>query len=245
MKRMGSCVVALVAWCALGTLPSVAGVNSGADIHLIPDEAAGDTLRYQVCVSSAVRTRVVHLVLHVPDGIRFLSWEDGEFIADPLRIGPYWDESSRSVLVALAIAGPGAVTASSGTVGTAILLRTGQPTDEVSVLEACLVDTRHREDWMATPASQIYPARRAGQDLSVPSCFAIRRVSPNPILRVTTIEFQIPRPGSDVTITFYDVTGRAVRTLVDGQRAPGYYSEVWDLSNDAGLKDTKKVIVLR
>jgi hypothetical protein len=243
-------------------LPSeAAGRNAAAMMDISAAVVTGDTLSYSVTVTSAVETRVVELLFRVPEGLRVLSWEDGEFFTDPLRIGPVFHEPTRRVLVALAVKGPGSITESSGHVGTIRLLRTGPVSEDISLVEASLVDAQDREDCLATPSSQIFPARPAARSTPAPDRFALEAVAPNPMNRIATVSFGIPRPGSAVTVKIYDVTGRAVRTLVDGQRPPGYYSEVWDLSNDGGLKvapgiyfcrmeagtfkDTKKVIVLR
>jgi hypothetical protein len=51
--------------------------------------------------------------------------------------------------------------------------------------------------------------------------------NPNPFGRETTITYIIPAT-THVTIRVYDVTGRAVRTLVDTEKASGLYNETLD-----------------
>jgi hypothetical protein len=56
---------------------------------------------------------------------------------------------------------------------------------------------------------------------------------PNPFNPATTIRYQIGAAGA-VTLRVYDVTGRLVRTLVDGQRVPGAYEARWDGRDERG-----------
>ena len=55
---------------------------------------------------------------------------------------------------------------------------------------------------------------------------------PNPFQDRTTIAYEVGRPGP-VTITVYDLLGRAVRTLVDETQPVGRYEAAWD-GRDAG-----------
>jgi hypothetical protein len=48
------------------------------------------------------------------------------------------------------------------------------------------------------------------------------RVDPNPFCRFTTMSYAIAKEGH-VTLRVYDVTGRVVRTLVNGRKEPGNY----------------------
>ena len=56
---------------------------------------------------------------------------------------------------------------------------------------------------------------------------------PNPFNPLTRITFSV-RASGDVKLRIYDVAGRALRTLVDGWRGPGEYTEVWDGRQDDG-----------
>jgi hypothetical protein len=57
----------------------------------------------------------------------------------------------------------------------------------------------------------------------VPSGFALAQNYPNPFNPATTISFQVMRAGR-VSLDVFDVRGRLVATLVDGQREPGSYT---------------------
>jgi hypothetical protein len=58
---------------------------------------------------------------------------------------------------------------------------------------------------------------------------------PNPFSSRTLILFHAGQSGP-VVLRISDVSGRVVRTLVDGFRAAGYYSVSWDGRDDAGSK---------
>lgn len=69
----------------------------------------------------------------------------------------------------------------------------------------------------------------------LPSSFALYQNYPNPFNGVSNFEFALPALGqggisemSRVTLKVYDVLGREVATLVDGERLPGRYSIRWD-----------------
>ena len=51
--------------------------------------------------------------------------------------------------------------------------------------------------------------------------------APNPFTGRTCIKYQVSMSGR-TRITVFDVTGRTVRTLVDGMQKPGVYSTSWD-----------------
>ena len=56
---------------------------------------------------------------------------------------------------------------------------------------------------------------------------------PNPFNAVTRIQFQL-QEGGPTSLIVYDLLGRRVRTLTDGERSAGSWSVVWDGRNDAG-----------
>ncbi len=60
-----------------------------------------------------------------------------------------------------------------------------------------------------------------------PGPFLLEQNQPNPFKGTTTIAFELARPAS-TRLTIYDVAGRAVRTLVDGERLAGRHEVLWD-----------------
>ncbi|MBD3162892.1 MAG: T9SS type A sorting domain-containing protein, partial [Candidatus Eisenbacteria bacterium] len=60
-----------------------------------------------------------------------------------------------------------------------------------------------------------------------PLVFSLMPSRPNPSQGGATISFSLERAGK-VRLVLYDVQGRAVRTLVDGERSAGAHSILWD-----------------
>ncbi|MCK4352764.1 T9SS type A sorting domain-containing protein, partial [candidate division WOR-3 bacterium] len=97
-------------------------------------------------------------------------------------------------------------------------------------------------------------AQSAG-DGSLPRVFSLSQNYPNPFTSKTQIQFTLPRK-SHVKLSIYDVSGRLVKTLVNGERKPGYYSVKWDAKefpsgiyfakfNAGDYKAVKKLILMR
>ncbi|WP_456429831.1 FlgD immunoglobulin-like domain containing protein [Rhodocaloribacter sp.] len=62
---------------------------------------------------------------------------------------------------------------------------------------------------------------------SVPAALVLEQNYPNPFNPATTIRYQLPTPGQ-VELSIYDLSGRRVRTLVDGRQNAGVHTVVWD-----------------
>jgi hypothetical protein len=77
------------------------------------------------------------------------------------------------------------------------------------------------------------PFTGAGGD-AAPARLALRQNVPNPFNPVTAIQYDVPAGGADVTIRIYDVSGRLVRTLVNGRRPAGTGSVTWDGTDGHG-----------
>ncbi len=63
--------------------------------------------------------------------------------------------------------------------------------------------------------------------------FALEQNFPNPFNPTTVIKYQASA-NSALYLTIYDVTGRKVRTLINGQWTRGSGEAIWDGRNDAG-----------
>ncbi len=68
--------------------------------------------------------------------------------------------------------------------------------------------------------------------------------APNPTTGATRIHYTLPR-GGPVELAIYDVSGRRVRTLVDGVHPAGSYEAAWDGRDDAGLRPAPGVYLYR
>ncbi len=73
----------------------------------------------------------------------------------------------------------------------------------------------------------------------------IDRIAPNPFNPTTTVEYTVGEPGT-VYVRIYDVTGRVVRTLVDGDRAAARdYSVRWNGRDDGGRAVSSSIYFCR
>jgi hypothetical protein len=78
----------------------------------------------------------------------------------------------------------------------------------------------------------------------VPARFALSPNSPNPFNPVTTIHFDLDRPGS-AALRVYSVSGALVRTLVEKRLPAGRYRAVWDGRDTTGRPVASGVYVYR
>ncbi|OGF98398.1 MAG: hypothetical protein A2Z86_05575 [Candidatus Glassbacteria bacterium GWA2_58_10] len=106
------------------------------------------------------------------------------------------------------------------------------------------------------------PGGGADKRLALPKAFALAQNYPNPFNPSTTVEYTLPQGFSDkVSLKIYDLTGRLVRSLFEGQRQSGTYSQLWDGTDEHGRRaasgvyfyrlsagaysDTRKMILLK
>jgi len=68
---------------------------------------------------------------------------------------------------------------------------------------------------------------------NIPGRFYLEYAYPNPFNPVTTIRYNLPEDAM-VNITIYDMMGRVVRTLINGQQSAGYKSLQWNATNNSG-----------
>jgi hypothetical protein len=82
-------------------------------------------------------------------------------------------------------------------------------------------------------------------DGSLPSRFSLHANYPNPFNPTTVIRFDLP-VDSPVRLRVFDVSGRVVRTLVDGRTmAAGRHDEIWGGIGDAGEPSAAGVYLYR
>ena len=75
-----------------------------------------------------------------------------------------------------------------------------------------------------------YLASHAG---TLPTDFVLEQNYPNPFNPTTTIRFSLP-VAAEVELAIFNLLGQRVTTLVEGLRAAGRYTVVWDGRDDAG-----------
>ncbi|MFH1689371.1 MAG: GEVED domain-containing protein [Candidatus Eisenbacteria bacterium] len=73
-----------------------------------------------------------------------------------------------------------------------------------------------------------------GVDQTIPERSGLHQNVPNPFNPNTTIQYEVPAGGCDVSIEVYDVGGRLVRSLIDGFEPEGRREVVWDGRDDSG-----------
>ncbi len=72
----------------------------------------------------------------------------------------------------------------------------------------------------------------------------VRQSVPNPATRHATIEFGLPAPAP-VRVGIYDLSGRMIRTLIDGRLEAGVHFATWDLRTADGSPATSGVYFYR
>lgn len=68
---------------------------------------------------------------------------------------------------------------------------------------------------------------------TAPQEFSLSQNYPNPFNPSTEIRYTLPT-ASSIQLTIFNIVGEAVKTLVDGQKAAGTYTAVWNGIEDSG-----------
>lgn len=74
----------------------------------------------------------------------------------------------------------------------------------------------------------------AAEENLFPATFKLRQNAPNPFNPSTTIYYDVPDGGGEVTLQIYGVSGRLVRTLVNGYETAGTKTVSWNGKSDQG-----------
>jgi len=94
-----------------------------------------------------------------------------------------------------------------------------------------------------------------GRSVELPVESAFSQNHPNPFNPVTTIKFSLPEPGR-VELVVFDLQGRRVATLADGELGAGDHQITWDASDQASgvyfyrliagdVQETRRMILLK
>ncbi len=105
-----------------------------------------------------------------------------------------------------------------------------------------VINMNEKSEYVFTPGKPTYRFRiYASKDnhfkpAIIPLQYTVTQNYPNPFNPKTTIRVGIPESGKNqrVTLKIYDVLGKEVKTLIDGQLQPGYHKFEWDGTNAAG-----------
>ena len=79
---------------------------------------------------------------------------------------------------------------------------------------------------------------------AIPESFALLQNYPNPFNPSTTIRYGLP-VAAPVSVAIYDVLGRRVRTLLDGNQAAGWHRITWNGRDDQGERVSSGIYIYR
>ncbi len=85
-----------------------------------------------------------------------------------------------------------------------------------------------------------YPVGQIEITVPLPIQLALQQNYPNPFNTTTTIRFELPQ-ASHVILEIYDLLGRRVKSLIDGDRKPGYHTCQWDGRTEDGIAVTSGI----
>ena len=89
------------------------------------------------------------------------------------------------------------------------------------------------------------PAAEASETGSpVPRVLTLLPPLPNPAERSIELRYGLPLEGA-VRVSIYDVTGRELARLVDGNASPGWHSVVWNGRDEKGAPFAPGVYLVR
>ncbi|MCA9751135.1 MAG: T9SS type A sorting domain-containing protein, partial [Gemmatimonadetes bacterium] len=80
---------------------------------------------------------------------------------------------------------------------------------------------------------------------AAPTRFELGRPQPNPFGSLSTVEYAVPDAARALTIAVYDVSGRRVRTLVNGAQPIGRHQVAWDGRDETGRRVASGVYFYR
>lgn len=82
-------------------------------------------------------------------------------------------------------------------------------------------------------------------DPALPVTTDLRQNYPNPFNPQTTIRYDLPAGSHQVRLVIYDMLGKQVRTLVDGNQSGGAHSILWDGKDDSGKQVASGIYVYK
>ncbi len=81
-------------------------------------------------------------------------------------------------------------------------------------------------------------------NVELPDRFRLEQNYPNPFNSSTTIGYVLEKEGN-VRLTIFDLTGRSIATLADGQQGAGLHRVVWNGTDDKGAAVTSGIYFYR
>jgi len=105
-------------------------------------------------------------------------------------------------------------------------------TDTVTVLEG-FWNVIASDGSLSRSASLLNGQMRIDGRQLIPNILAIRQSYPNPFTDFATIEYDVPS-AQNVVIRIFNIKGQTIKTLVNEDKNAGYYTVVWDGTNENG-----------
>jgi hypothetical protein len=79
---------------------------------------------------------------------------------------------------------------------------------------------------------------------SIPNKFALHQSYPNPFNGCTVLSYSLPQE-SDISLIIYDLQGRLVKTVAEGQRNAGRFAVSWDGTSNQGQSVSSGVYLVQ
>ena len=182
-------------------------VNSIYDLLLTPLDGYEPELDSVTVMTDEVLQFMIDLVETVPNTIQTVWTIDDGVVAEGLD----------SLLFQAASYAPGEHVVTVSVSDTTRLVRNVPPEQLTTEVE-----------WIVTVEESLTGSETPGYNTAV-----LRQNYPNPFNPVTTISYFLPE-GGDVLLQVFDVRGREIKRLVDGNVKAGEWKVVWDGSNERG-----------
>jgi hypothetical protein len=114
-------------------------------------------------------------------------------------------------------------------------LKASYPKDELTLIASFMTgETNSASMIEAIKSNAIAGSAKQAESVSaaLPTIMKLEANYPNPFNPSTVIRYQLPNTGH-VNMSVFDILGRQVTTLVNGQKDAGYYSAIFDGSKFA------------
>jgi len=104
-----------------------------------------------------------------------------------------------------------------------------------------ILDNALAENWAASngygsPGNYNSTFVSTDEEIIIPNSFALLGNYPNPFNPTTTIRFNVPVESRLMTfLRIYDINGRLVKTLIQGEITAGFHEVIWDATNVNGI----------
>jgi hypothetical protein len=99
------------------------------------------------------------------------------------------------------------------------------------------------DDFSITGFEPVISVEEGGAD--APRRVILAESRPNPFNPRTEIRYFVPAPGQKVTLRIYDVSGRKVRSLLQGERVSGWSATAWNGNDEGGAPAASGVYFCR